>query len=450
LQTLTLFPERRIFSVTELASEARLFLERQFLDVWVQGEISNFRRPQSGHFYFTLKDRGAQLKVVCFKTHNRLFKFRVEDGLKLLVRGRLSLYEARGDFQLIADYMEPTGTGTLQHAFEQLKRRLHDEGLFDASHKRALPSFPRCIGVVTSPTGAAIQDILRVMRRRNRQVHILIYPVRVQGEAAAQEIVQGVRYLESRGDIDTIVIARGGGSLEDLAPFNDEKLARAIVQCAIPVISAVGHEIDFTICDFVADLRAPTPSAAAEIVSQTQEELCERVRRAVEAAGRSLLLMIERRRSALQRLASGRAFGTTERRLSVAAQRLDDLTLRLEASCHSLLRRKGERCLESASRLGRLDLHRRLGEAAGLLETRMRLLQRSAEQILQAKRNTLAQAAGTLNAYSPLAALQRGYAIVRKENRQVVKSVRDVHVGEDVRIFLHHGELTCRIQGMKS
>jgi exodeoxyribonuclease VII large subunit len=450
VDNLSLFSEKKIYTVSELAFEAKAFLERQFLDVWVQGEVSNFRHPHSGHYYFTLKDRDSQVKAVCFRTHNRYFKFKPEDGLSVLVRGRASLYEARGDFQLVVDYMEPAGMGTLQYAFEQLKKKLSAEGLFDPARKKPLPSFPRRIAVVTSPMGAAIQDILRILKRRSRHIHVLIYPARVQGDGAAEEITQGVRYLGERRDIDVIIVARGGGSLEDLAPFNDERLARAITQSGIPVISAVGHEIDFTICDFVADLRAATPSAAAEIVSQTQEELCGRIENLLRGARQDTLLIIERKRSALERAASNRAFASAESRLSSIAQRLDDFTLRMQGACRRNVERGSDRLGRAQERLGRVDLGRMLDRGREELELGLKNLEHGVRHVLGQRRADFETLGANLHAYSPLGVLQRGYAIVRKENRQIVKSVRDVHVGEDVRVHLHQGELTCRIQGMKS
>ncbi|MBI4455365.1 MAG: exodeoxyribonuclease VII large subunit [Acidobacteria bacterium] len=450
MQNLNLFPERRIYTVSELALEAKTLLERHFLDVWVGGEVSNFRHPHSGHFYFTLKDHDSQVKVVCFRIHNRNLKFRVEDGISVLVRGRVSLYEARGDFQLVVDYIEPAGIGTLQYAFEQLKRKLSAEGLFDPDRKKSLPTFPRKIGVVTSPMGAAIQDILRVLKRRSQHIHVLIYPVRVQGDVAAQEIGQGVRYLNSRDDVDVIVVARGGGSLEDLAAFNDEGLARAIAESRIPVISAVGHEIDFTICDFVADLRAPTPSAAAEIVSTTQEELCRCVERLRDRARQSLLLLIERKRNSLERLAAHKAFASAEGRLTFISQRLDEVTFRMEAAWRTRLVEKTNRYEKVDERLRRIDLSRILHHSIERLQSEAQSLRRAGSELLAARRQKFEMLAGELHAYSPLAVLQRGYAIVRKENRQIVKSVRDVRVGEDVRVHVYQGELTCRIYGLKS
>src|SRR6266542_1598480 len=268
-----LFTERKIYTGSELTAEIKRTLEDRYREIWVQGEISNFKHHSSGHMYFTVKDDQAQAKAACFRNTNRYLKFRPEDGLEVLIRGRISLYEARGDYQILVDYMMPVGLGSLQLAFDQLKEKLRREGLFEAARKRALPLLPQKIGIVTSPTGAAIRDILRILKRRNASLHVLVFPANVQGAGAANEIAAGVRYFNTRVDIDVILVGRGGGSIEDLWAFNEEVVARAIFQSQIPVISAVGHEIDFTISDFVADLRAPTPSAAAEMVSGAREDL---------------------------------------------------------------------------------------------------------------------------------------------------------------------------------
>ncbi len=270
-------PSRKIYPVRELVAAVRTQVERAFTDIYVEGEISNYRPAESGHLYFTLKDGSAQLRVVMWRTQARLLRFRPENGLQIIARGRVTIYDERGDLQFQAEYLEPKGAGALQIAFEQLKAKLAAEGLFEPSRKRPIPALPRRIGVVTSPRGAAIQDILNILRRRHESVSVLIYPAQVQGESAAAEVSAGVRYFNRHGKVDVIVVARGGGSFEDLFAFNDEGLARTIAAAHVPVISAVGHETDFTICDFVADLRAPTPSAAAELVIGSKQELAEKL-----------------------------------------------------------------------------------------------------------------------------------------------------------------------------
>src|SRR5579864_31377 len=269
--------ERRVWVVRDLVAAVRTSVEREYSDIWVEGEISNFRAHDSGHLYFTLKDESSQLKAVMFRSQARLLRFRPEDGMHVILRGRVTIYESRGELQLSAEYLEPKGAGALQVAFEQLKAKLHAEGLFDAARKKPLPALPRRIGIVTSPRGAAIQDIVNILRRRHRGVHVLIYPAQVKGEAAAAEVSAGVKYFNRAKNVEIIIVTRGGGSAEDLAAWNDEGLARTIAGSVLPTISAVGHETDFTIADFVADLRAPTPSAAAEMVIQPQQALEENV-----------------------------------------------------------------------------------------------------------------------------------------------------------------------------
>src|SRR6185369_7848976 len=272
-----LMQQRRALSVSELTARLRTVVEREFFDVYVEGELSNFRRHSSGHWYFSLKDDGASLRCASFRMQNRMIRFVPADGLHVIARGRLSIYDARGEYQLIVEHLEPVGAGALQLALEQLKKRLADDGLFSTERKRPLPILPRCIGVVTSPTGAAIRDILRMLKRRNEAVSVMIAPVRVQGDGAASEIARGLRLLNSRTEVDAIIVGRGGGSTEDLSAFNDEAVARAIYKSRVPVISAVGHEMDITIADLVADLRASTPSAAAEMVASARDEMCARV-----------------------------------------------------------------------------------------------------------------------------------------------------------------------------
>ena len=319
-------PARRIWPVRELVSQVRELIEQQYGDVWVEGEISNYRPAPSGHVYFTLKDADAQLPIVLFRRQAMLLRFRPEDGLHVLVRGRVSVYEQRGQMQLVAETMEPVGAGSLQLAFEQLRERLKAEGLFDAERKRPLPAFPRTVGIVTSPTGAVIRDFLNIVARRHSGLSVLLYPVPVQGESAPSEIESALAELNSSGLVDLIVLARGGGSLEDLAAFNSERVARAIVASSLPVVSAIGHETDFTIADFVADLRAPTPSAAAELVTEAQHKIAEHLAtqsHRLERAARFQLMQIRERLTHL-------SLDRTESRISTllyrAAQRLDDFS----------------------------------------------------------------------------------------------------------------------------
>jgi len=317
--------QRKIYSVAELSYEIRDMLERRFIDVWVEGELSNFKTSSAGHLYFTLKDDRAQLSAVCFRNAARLLRFRPENGKLFRARGRVSTYEGRGEYQLIVEVLEPAGLGALQLAFEQLKEKLEKEGLFRPERKRPIPPFPRKIGIVTSPKSAALRDILTVLKRRHNAINVLIFPAEVQGDAASLQVMEGIDYLSRSTDVDVILVARGGGSMEDLWPFNEERVARAIVRSKKPVISAVGHEIDFTICDFVADLRAPTPSAAAEIVIKSKEEIASRVQQ-LETRLESVM---KYRLSVLRNFLSGkvgsRGFIVAENRIRRLAQRLDDL-----------------------------------------------------------------------------------------------------------------------------
>ena len=323
-------PERRVWPVRELVAQVRDLVEEQFTDIWAEGEISNYRPAPSGHVYFTLKDAEAQLPVVLFRRQAMLLRFRPEDGLHVLVRGKVSVYEQRGQMQLVAETMEPVGAGSLQLAFEQLKERLAAEGLFDASRKRKLPAFPRTVGIVTSPTGAVIRDFLNIVGRRSSGLNVMLYPVSVQGDQAVGEICMAIAELNKSELVDLIVVARGGGSLEDMAAFNSEAVARAIAGSSLPVVSAVGHETDFTIADFVADLRAPTPSAAAELITEAQHKVAEEIvelGRRLERAARYQVLQARQRWS---RVDAGRNEMRMTQLLRRQEQRLDDLAARAE------------------------------------------------------------------------------------------------------------------------
>jgi exodeoxyribonuclease VII large subunit len=330
-------PTKKIFSVSELSQGIKNLIEREYPDVWVTGEVSNFRAAASGHLYFTLKDATAQLRAVCFRNQARYLKFKPQDGISVIARGHLSVYEARGEYQLYVEYLEPAGLGALQLAFEQLKQKLAAEGLFDIARKKPLPLLPRAIGVVTSPTGAVIRDILRILRRRFRNMNVLIYPVKVQGEGAAEEIVEGVKYLNREQNVDVIIVGRGGGSIEDLWAFNEEVVARGIAASGIPVISAVGHETDFTIADFVADLRAPTPSAAAELVVHRKQDFLTELENRARRMTQIIRLQLSEARQRLTELRMHHAFQTLATRLAERAQRVDDAVASLERSMRSRL-----------------------------------------------------------------------------------------------------------------
>ncbi len=437
--------ERRVYSVSEITSEIKRTLERLGV-LWIQGEISNFKRHSSGHMYFSLKDDKAQIKAACFRNNNQYLKFRPEDGLEVLIRGRISVYEPRGDYQVIVEYMEPLGLGSLQLAFDQLKDKLRKEGLFDPAHKVPLPLLPRKIGIVTSPTGAAIRDMLRILKRRNASLHILLYPAKVQGTGAAEEIAAGIRYFNSRHDIDVIIAGRGGGSIEDLWAFNEEIVARAIFASGLPVISAVGHEVDVTIADFVADLRAPTPSAAAEMVSGARQDLRASTTSLHERLIQSVRRIIERRRLELEVLAHNRAFEVAPNKIRDLQQRFDEATMRMTESMRRHLSRirQHERVLQT--RLIKWDLRQTLSRRREMLAHSHQMLASGIKARLLRERSRLALAAGKLNALSPLAILERGYAICRDAEGAVLRDATGVVAGDRVGVILAKGELRCRVE----
>jgi exodeoxyribonuclease VII large subunit len=440
---------RRVLTVGDLIGAARTSLEREYTDVWVEGEVSNFRPADSGHLYFTLKDGDAQLRVVMFRTQARLLRFRPENGMQVVARGRITIYEARGELQLMAEYLEPKGAGALQVAFEQLKARLAAEGLFDASRKKPIPLLPRHIGIVTSARGAAIQDILNVLRRRHEDVHVLIFPAQVQGEAAASEVSAGVRYFNRAANVDVIIVARGGGSIEDLAAFNDEGLARAIAASKLPVISAVGHETDFTIADFVADLRAPTPSAAAELVIESKHQIEERVtglRQRLARATRYRLLLA---RQTLDRWARHAAFARISDALARRQQRVDELVYRLAAAQLRVLEQYRRRLDVAAARVRYFDLRRRLAAMRQALSARTRELEAASRRLLLTCRAHWDRASARLEQLSPLKVLDRGYALVFDASGKLVKDVAQVQAGDRISARLARGLLTARVEDKK-
>jgi len=436
---------RKIFTVSEITAEIKWTLEGGFSDLWVQGEISNFKHHSSGHLYFSLKDDRAQLRAACFRNNNRYLKFRPEDGLEVLARGRISVYEPRGDYQFLVDYMEPLGKGSLQLAFEQLKERLRKEGLFEDALKKVLPLLPEKVGIVTSPTGAAIQDMLRVLKRRNSALHVLLYPAKVQGSGAAEEIAAGIDYLNGRTDIDVIIVGRGGGSIEDLWAFNEEIVVRAIFRSRIPVISAVGHEVDFTISDFVADLRAPTPSAAAELVSAAREALRETVFSLYRRMGQAMRLGLQSRRTELERLAHARAFTVAPGKVREFQQRFDESLLRMSQAMARYVTRIRHRERVLGTRLARVDLKHRIARKRESLARAETAFHAAMKRMLQTRRSNFNVASGRLHALSPLAILDRGYAICRDEQGTILRDVESVSPGDRVRVRLARGELDCSV-----
>jgi exodeoxyribonuclease VII large subunit len=434
-----LFSEKRILSVSQLTSLVRGVLEENFDHVWVEGEVSNLSLPASGHCYFTLKDSGAQLRCVMFRASARALRFRLQDGMGLVVRGRLSVFEPRGEYQLIVEYLEPRGVGALQLAFAQLKERLAREGLFDEVRKRPLPRLPQRIGIVTSATGAAIHDVLHVLRRRFANLEVLLCPVRVQGEGAAAEIAQAIRDFNRYREVDVLIVGRGGGSMEDLWAFNEEVVARAIHQSRIPVISAVGHEVDFTIADFVADLRAPTPSAAAELVVRSKSELeaeVDALRHRLEQAMQHLLT---RRQGELRALA--RALKVPTMRVEYLVQRVDDLNERLSLAFQGglALRRQRLAHLRNALRLKNPAVE--IAHTREALEALVSRGEHALHRQLERLRERTAVAGGKLQALSPLLTLGRGYAIVHKlPTGLVVTDSAQLAGGDRLRLRFQHGE----------
>ena len=439
-------PVRRVLTVSELTASVRVLLESKYAEVWVEGEISNARVWKTGHLYFTLKDAGAQLRAVMFRSALRLQRFRPEDGQHVIARGRISVYEPKGEYQIVCEHLEPQGVGALQLAFEQLRRRLDGEGLFDPARKRALPPLPRKIGVVTSLDGAALRDIINVLGRRHPDAHVIISPTRVQGERAEEEIVGALRRLYAVAGVDVIIAGRGGGSIEDLWAFNTEPVARAIAAAPVPVISAVGHETDFTISDFVADLRAPTPSAAAELVVARKDEMAARIgnfERRLRAAARDAL---QRRRAAVQALEARPGLAGWPTRVAVRGRQVGELTHRLARAGRHAAARRERRLHELRLRLEALDLGRRIdGIRARLLAAR----EAAAAALRDAQRTREARlrvAAGRLETLSPLGVLARGYAVCWNADRSaIIRDAAAVAAGDDVHVTLHSGALDCTV-----
>lgn len=446
---MTLFSEKTILTVSRLTALLRGVLEDNFEHVWVQGEVSNVSLPSSGHIYFSLKDSGAALRCVMFKAAAQNLKFRPHDGLALIARGRISVYDQRGEYQLLCDYLEPAGIGALQTAFIQLKERLAREGLFDQAHKRPLPSFPRRVGIITSASGAAIHDILHVLKRRFASLDILLYPVRVQGEGAALEIASAIDDMNRLRLADVLIVGRGGGSLEDLWAFNEEPVARAVYRSTIPVISAVGHETDWSICDFTADLRAPTPSAAAEIVIASATEQRNRV----DALSHRLRLAMEKRISDLDARVNSlrRLLQDPAKMLGHLSQRVDDLTTRLQYALRNGMARRRERFNRAETAL----IHVSPVRQVDLLRQRIYLLSGQVERLTIQRIDQLKQQFGRniaqLEVLSPLATLSRGYTITQRiDNGRVVQDAAELTPGDTLKVRFQHGEADCRVESTAS
>ncbi len=441
-----LAPERKVWSVSELTGRIRDLLAREFADIWVEGEISNCHAAQSGHLYFTLKDAKAQVRCVCFRNQVRLLKFRPEDGLHVTVRGSISVYEPRGEYQIYVEHIEPVGMGALQLAFEQLKKRLEAEGLFDPAKKKPLPVLPRRIGLVTSPRGAAVRDVVRILRRRFPNVHLTLYPVRVQGEGAAGEIVEAIKFFNRKQLADVLILARGGGSLEDLWAFNEESLARAIRASTIPIITGVGHETDFTIADFAADVRASTPSAAAELVVQTRQEFDRHIAQLQHKMIQRMRYLLLEWRHRLQELATHPGFRRLEDLLRLNRQQTDELVARLGLALQGRLERLRRRFTVAQTRIVAFDLRARIAALRLRLEQRAGDLQVRAERFLLVKRQRLERLMLQLDERSPLRVLERGYAIVYDAAGNVVRAAGQVAIGDEIAIQLARGRLGAEVK----
>jgi len=445
-------PERHVYSVSELTSGIRTAIEDRFGQVWLEGEISNCKVwNTTGHMYFTLKDEGAQIKAVMFRTQVRYLRFEPEDGLHVVARGRLGVYEPKGEYQIVCEHMEPHGLGALQLAFEQLKKKLAAQGLFDPARKRPLPALPRRIGIVTSLDGAALRDILKVLRRRAPNASVLIRPARVQGEDAAPDIATGIRMIARVPGVDVIIVGRGGGSIEDLWAFNEERVAKAIAASPVPVVSAVGHETDVTIADFVADLRAPTPSAAAEMVVAAKQEFCNRIDRLgarLRAAARADL---EKRRNRVHTLSSRRGLASFTTRLAMRGRHVAEVTHQFRAAIRGAIGARARVHRGLRQRLEQRDLARRLASIHGRLtaaEGRLSGAARLTQHRADARFRTLA---GRLETLSPLAVLGRGYAVCWNGGKTaIVRSAASVAPGDAVHVTLANGELGCQVVTTKN
>ena len=437
---------RRIWAVCDLVAQVREMVEQEYGDIWVEGEISNFRPAPSGHVYFTLKDAGALLPIVLFRRQAMLLRFRPEDGLHVLVRGRVSVYEQRGQLQLVAETMEPVGAGSLQLAFEQLKQRLTAEGLFDADRKQPLPLFPHTVGIVTSPTGAVVRDFLNIVGRRHSGLNVLVCPVSVQGESAPAEIEAALAELNASDLVDLIVLARGGGSLEDLAAFNSERVARAIASSRLPVVSAVGHETDFTIADFAADLRAPTPSAAAELITEAQHKIAEHLATQFNRLARAVRFQLLQASQRLTHLPVTRAESRVSALLPRHAQRLDDFSFRVESALTAQLRLRPRHADELDAAVLRHDPRQSLAQARARLQAGRNHLHRSLEHRLHASVATLTALNARLHSLSPLAVLDRGYALVLTAQGSLVRSAAQLTPGDQLLTRLADGAFLSRVE----
>ena len=433
-----------ILSVSEFVRNVKSVLEYNFPAVWVAGEISNLAMPRSGHWYFTLKDDQGQVRCAMFRQSNQRLNFRPDEGSQVLVKARVSLYEARGDFQLIVDSMEDAGVGALQRAYEELKNKLQTQGLFDQQHKKPLPEIPRCAGIITSATGAALHDILNVLKRRFPALPIIIYPAQVQGEQAPEQLIHALKQAQQHAECDVLIIGRGGGSIEDLWAFNNEALARAVYQCSIPIISSVGHEIDFTICDFVADVRAATPSAAAELISPDQIEwsnwlsgIENRLQQLINQQISSYQQQLQWQQKRLKH--PGRA-------LEEISQRIDDFSTRMEQSIRVQLQFRHEKLLTLGARLEQHSPAHLLIQKKEQLTYLHQRLQQSLQTDIEQRQHKLASLAREMDAYSPLTTLGRGYTLVKNEHNELIKSGSQLKVGQKLQLFFAQDQALVKVE----
>lgn len=448
--------ERRPQSVSELNADIKSALEGRFASVWVEGEISGFMAASSGHWYFKLTDGDSFLKAVCFKGQNFRIRFKPSDGMQVRVRGRITTYESRGEYQLIVESLEPVGEGALLVAFEQIKAKLAGEGLFDEALKRKLPPFPRRIGIITSPTGAAIHDILTVLERRSRSINVVLVPTLVQGENAGEQIARAIALINKYCDgcldeekIDVLIVGRGGGSSEDLWAFNEEQVARAIRASAIPVISAVGHEIDFTIADLAADLRAPTPSAAAEIVAQAEQNIVERIDGRFDRLNNLMKMRLLNARNEIQSLATANVFADISVRVAGMRSRVDQAEFNAKTAKDAKLRKSNDQLNSITQRLTPIGLSAKVAanrERLSLIEQRSFA---AAVDSTKARHRQLERAMAKLDALSPLSVLTRGYSITQTESGEIVREVHQTTAGERLNIRLSRGKLDVRVEGVE-
>lgn len=435
-----------IYSVSQLNSGVRLLLEGQFSSIWLTGEISNFTKPVSGHWYLTLKDENAQVRCAMWRMKTQRVSFLPQNGMQVLVRASVSLYEPRGDYQLILESMHPAGEGLLQQQFEQLKLKLSAEGLFAQHLKKNLPHFCKTVGVVTSPTGAALQDILHILKRRDPSLKVVIYPTAVQGKDAAQEIVQMIELANQRQEVDVLIVGRGGGSLEDLWCFNEEKVARAIFQSQLPIISAVGHEIDVTIADFVADVRASTPSAAAELVSRDQGELLQQLEHRCQRLEMAFDAFFQRKTQRFQRLFSRLQQTHPQTQLHLQRQSIFQLEQRLSLAIRRTTEKNQQKLTALASRLANNPLPYQVQRQKQLLRQFEGRLDFAMKNAIKQKQQAFAARCGKLDGLSPLKVLARGYAIAENSAGKALYSVKQLKVGEQIKVRLSEGMLSANVE----